>query len=369
MGKLRFATAITGITLLLGLGFVSRAVSTGVDLSTHRGVQTYLKSHGWDPGQFVIQRGLRNYAGPHCPGVGWSCTTSLKVVQVASVANVSECPKGDTCNITQGSATGTTDNAFVCEQNDSGPQTSSAATQSCVITQLNGSGNNRVRIGQIVNQAGGTGQIASQTADVTQTTDSGANVADVQQIVHQGIRDDAAAQSQATTQMATFHQTSNSGANQITLSQNLKQDEKTHLDGGSQQQAGTHSGSIHQISGGLSTFAVNQDARQKMDGMPGTAQNQDPNEFCCANQFGNPNDTGTINQVSVQEQMPSQNQSALLEADCITTGNCTANQSATANGNMATNSATGSEIFISVSCSSEGCFQGGGGDFTGGGLG
>src|SRR6266513_1859700 len=56
--------AVLAVPLLMASG--SGAVSTGSTAST------------------ITQSGLRNYAGPNCPGVGWSCTTSTRVVQFAA---------------------------------------------------------------------------------------------------------------------------------------------------------------------------------------------------------------------------------------------------------------------------------------------
>src|SRR3954471_8838244 len=53
-----------------------------VDLSTHAGAWHSLRAIGLDPRKVVIQQGRKNYAGPSCPGSGWTCTTARHVLQV-----------------------------------------------------------------------------------------------------------------------------------------------------------------------------------------------------------------------------------------------------------------------------------------------
>src|SRR5207302_4114727 len=55
-----------------------------VDVSTRAAVIDYLRSIHIDPRGVVVERGVRNYAGARCPGLGWTCTTTMHpVVQVA----------------------------------------------------------------------------------------------------------------------------------------------------------------------------------------------------------------------------------------------------------------------------------------------
>src|SRR5437764_15367760 len=67
-----------------------------IDLSTRAGVTQYLVAHGIDPTGVVIQRGARNYAGPTCPGKGWTCTRAARVVQISSgSSNQFQCSASD----------------------------------------------------------------------------------------------------------------------------------------------------------------------------------------------------------------------------------------------------------------------------------
>jgi len=51
---------------LANVDTLARAKS--VDLSSVPKIKTFLRSLGIDPSRAVIQRGVRNYAGPNCPG-------------------------------------------------------------------------------------------------------------------------------------------------------------------------------------------------------------------------------------------------------------------------------------------------------------
>src|SRR4051812_42111556 len=74
---------VAAAVLVAGAGAIAQPPAHHApDFTTRAGVVTYLKSVGVNPNGFVIQRGQHNYAGPSCPGVGWSCTMAKHVVQV-----------------------------------------------------------------------------------------------------------------------------------------------------------------------------------------------------------------------------------------------------------------------------------------------
>src|SRR5712691_12330048 len=83
-----------------------------MNLSTRAGVVQYLALHGINARGVVVQRGLHNYAGPNCPGRGWTCTTAKRVLQIAATASAS--------------------NTFVCTASTGG---SSTPPDDCVIIQ------------------------------------------------------------------------------------------------------------------------------------------------------------------------------------------------------------------------------------------
>ena len=76
--------AMVAVGVMAGAGSSAVSGAATVNLSTHAGVVSYLRSHGIDPRGVVVQRGLHNYAGPNCPGQGWTCTTAKRVLQIAS---------------------------------------------------------------------------------------------------------------------------------------------------------------------------------------------------------------------------------------------------------------------------------------------
>jgi len=141
-----------------------------IDLTNPAAVDSYLTSIGVNPATVVRQVGLLNYAGPNCPGPGWNCTASTKVVQVSSAggSNKFDCspagtgtdPSTNTCVIVQGGP----DNAAQCKMKDTGVPTES---QRCVINQ--DGARNLAIVDELIKQRTGPTQDATQTADVSQT--------------------------------------------------------------------------------------------------------------------------------------------------------------------------------------------------------
>src|SRR6185312_4726345 len=79
-GLFVLAALASAAVLTSSAGAVTQG-SAGPNLSTRAGVVQYLASHGIDARGIVVQRGSRNYAGPNCPGKGWTCTTATRVLQ------------------------------------------------------------------------------------------------------------------------------------------------------------------------------------------------------------------------------------------------------------------------------------------------
>jgi hypothetical protein len=78
------ALLVAALTLSGGAGAGAASQPPKIDLSSPAAIDTYLQSIGVDPAKVVKQAGLKNYAGPSCPGIGWNCTTAALVVQVAT---------------------------------------------------------------------------------------------------------------------------------------------------------------------------------------------------------------------------------------------------------------------------------------------
>ena len=160
-GVVRRTAFVLGVAALAVVAVLPSAAATApeadaraqatLDLSTAAKVTSYLRSLGVDPTGVVIQRGAKNYAGPSCPGPGWNCTTSTKVVQLSS-----------------GSSSASNDqNNFVCRR-DRGTGTeskdSTGSEQSCVIVQGTSSRNSATCE---IRQTGGVGEI-KQACFITQ---------------------------------------------------------------------------------------------------------------------------------------------------------------------------------------------------------
>ena len=111
----------------------------------------YLRSIHVNPKGAVIQRGLRNYAGAHCPGKHWTCVgTRHTVVQIAKrggqnrfMCRSSKCVVVQLAGVSHGvyiasrslasTAAAGKGNSAVCIKTGSGATTGSG--QSCVISQ------------------------------------------------------------------------------------------------------------------------------------------------------------------------------------------------------------------------------------------
>jgi hypothetical protein len=190
----------------------------------------YLASHGIDSKQIVIQRGARNYAGPHCPGRGWTCTTAKRVVQISYMQNIVQftCTPSvggsavspNSCLIVQ-SSTGAANNA-TCTEKVGDP----IGGQTCSIYQLNTTGTNNATVTQQVSVMAGPTQSASQSTDIAQWNGSGSNWAYVSQDLkeNQSALLAAAAsltQSQDGQQTTAVSQHSDSGNNNAQVNQSL----------------------------------------------------------------------------------------------------------------------------------------------------
>ncbi len=167
-----------------GAGTAKVRKATKIDVSTRSAVIHYLRSIHVYPRGVVIQRGVRNYAGPKCPGKGWTCAgTARTVVQVASRGgkNTFACATAS-CAIVQVAAAPTATNTAKCIR-------TTGLSGSCSINQTSSSANNVAIVvqGQVAGaKMSGLTQTASYTAQITQRTtgDSAFNRACVLQQVN-----------------------------------------------------------------------------------------------------------------------------------------------------------------------------------------
>jgi hypothetical protein len=153
------------------------ALLRAANLRTRAGAARYLRAIGVNPHHFVIQRGIRNYAGANCPGKGWSCTsTAHPVIQVASAggSNTFQCATAS-CAVVQVSTApskpGPSPNTATCIK-------TTGLTQSCSINQSSATADNTAIVveGQVAGaKMSGLTQTASYSAQITQRATGTAN--------------------------------------------------------------------------------------------------------------------------------------------------------------------------------------------------
>ena len=186
-GLFVLAALASAAVLTSSAGAVSQGSGT-INLSTRAGVVQYLASHGINARGVVVQRGLHNYAGPNCPGRGWTCTTAKRVLQIAATSaatntfmcSASNAPGGsatapDDCVIIQSSTTA--NNTAVCQESSANQN----VDQGCRVSQDSTSGTNTVKITQAVNTGAGSSQSPTQYAGVVQSSDGGTNTVTIGQ--------------------------------------------------------------------------------------------------------------------------------------------------------------------------------------------
>jgi hypothetical protein len=164
--------AMLAVSAMMLAGASSAAKPGAAVSSAPRAVDSHIGAN------VIRQVGLRNYAGPNCPGRGWNCTSSTRVLQIASDdgENVAQCTDGtvtitgpkQSCSITQMGSI----NSARCFERSNAP----GASQDCTITQIGAK--NKAVVDQLIVQNGDATQTgvpstciatcATQTANVTQ---------------------------------------------------------------------------------------------------------------------------------------------------------------------------------------------------------
>lgn len=193
------AALIAGVALIAASGAgAAKAPSTArIDVSTKAAVVHYLRSIHVNPKGVVIQRGLRNYAGAHCPGKGWTCAgTRHTVVQIAKRGGLNRFACGTAkCAVVQfgGASRGLKFAGRAAPKPPPPPNTAlcvktTGITQSCVINQPNATGTNKAVVWMVTPKLTGLTQSAIYTASITQgpasaTGSSNNNLACVTQFV------------------------------------------------------------------------------------------------------------------------------------------------------------------------------------------
>lgn len=224
---MRFGRALPALSVLIAAGALIVLTGSGAAAPTRSAPQAgaaspagittmdaYLRAIGARQAPLVMQRGARNYAGPNCPGVSWNCTTSKRVLQIATDhgKNKVECtPTGPNTTLTRSVGDESPQSCVIVQTGDNNKakchlrSNSSTAVQHCSITQTGK--NNDADIHQTVHaDDNDTEQTATQTASVTQTQNAeGSNKSHVKQDVKQKAKD-GTEQSQDAQQSATVNQ-------------------------------------------------------------------------------------------------------------------------------------------------------------------
>jgi hypothetical protein len=389
---LSLAVAVAAAVLITTASAAQRPTAkTHVNFKTPAAVLKYLQAHGVNVRGMVVQRGLRNYAGPTCPGKAWHCTRARHVIQFDQGGgdNAFKCSPSyptpqppaapDTCVVVQVNVNG--NNNATCTERSSAP----GVSQECQVMQQNMFGNNRSKITQVIDQESGPGQTANQDAQLNQVNQSGRNDSDLSQTILQATSTPgpSVTQDQSGTQSNGINQQAASGAQNSSMSQSVNQLARAGGEGGdhatlaaldpaneggavtgSQSQYGDGTSDTTQQSLGVSKSDNDQSMRQRELAPPnstptGLSQNQFGPFRCCTNQTGNPKDKFTVSQSKRQfasTLAPAEGEAAKTFAlavcecppgqvlsetgDIFTSGNGNISQFADQNGTQANNSCT-----------------------------
>jgi hypothetical protein len=246
------------VATLLSATMASTASSDpDLDLSSDAAIVDYLGSIGIDPADAVWQRGLRNYAGPSCPGPDWNCVpANAPIVQIAAPLGTNQfhCT-GPDCVVVQvasdddgddddgddddgdngdgdngdgddGDDDGDDGNVATCEMHSSSSSSSSNVLQVCIIGQESADGSsNAASIKMSIKQSSGSRtstQTARQVGRITQVNTTGKNVASIWESIGQSQSASGGStisQSQEAHQSAVVDQDSTSGDNASDIDQ------------------------------------------------------------------------------------------------------------------------------------------------------
>jgi hypothetical protein len=347
LGIIGAVCAVAVLTGSVGAGAARTPTKHAINLSTNAAVKQYLRSLGMSPRGIVIQRGARNYAGPQCPGKGWNCTRSQRVVQIATGHPAA---RGF-------HTTSTPTNVANCLR-------LTGSNQSCVVVQSAGPGvANSAQVNQVIGQSGQT-LLGKQQAQVTQISTNGANSVQLNQVIGQLSATSATNvnQSQTTDQTFSISQTSGTGAQSIKVNQVSGQLEAApKAKTGTQFADGSLVGHVTQASGGVSTGKISQVHNPTMQALgPNVQQTVIDPMRCCATQSGNPSNTLNLTQNGTVKTSgdPTPDISAIYEANCVSSGNCTVTQTQNTNGTVSTNTESGSTVSTTFTCAGTSCTEG-----------
>lgn len=411
--------AAAASALVAGASAGGESSARGASLTGTTSIHRHLAKLGIDPRTVMIQRGARNYAGPRCPGKGWTCTKSSRVVQISSHRgrNSFECspagsgtnPATNTCVIVQESAAGTND--AKCRMRDEG----TTVAQSCTISQVNQTGANRATVELKARLRGGSAQDGLQIVSVGQTNASGRNVLRSEQRIDGLVKHFGATQTQEGHQSLIAEQLATTGDNHSRVEQLQSLFAKAYARNGVVQRQNAVDGApnlladISQIStSGQNSSGLKQRARFKAlaksrsgpidqrqgaptggakgtvdqsSSGPSTSRNSQQEDLklrartdgtltqvqfgpmdCCTEQLGNAGNRFVIDQRS-KLSSDGGSQSSRITGSCVTSGTCKVDQSQRTDDERIRNrqSCTGSvafpcSVFTQILCfAGEGC--------------
>ena len=188
--RLAYATILALIfALLVPVTAIAAEKQGTVDVAAARvAAENQLIARGIDPSTAVFQIGVRNYAGPDCPGSGWNCTSAATVVQIATGAalssvNKAECTAAE-CVLPPQFSDGGMNEARCVQRTSTNPTI--APPQTCTIIQTNTTGTNKAFVSQSIKQSQPDGsQDARQLVKVTQANGAGTNDSAINQTIEQ----------------------------------------------------------------------------------------------------------------------------------------------------------------------------------------
>jgi hypothetical protein len=361
---------ITAVAFLITSAGAGASAIPKIDLSTKAGVAKYLTSIGVNPKGVVIQRGLRNYAGPSCPGARWHCTNARHVFQIAAAGgnNKYECSQptdpiegiDQNCEITQNNTNGNND--ATCRET---LNQSSSAVQACDINQVNVNGDNKATVDQNIMQKDGTSQSATQSSLVDQANTAGQNIAKVSQSIDQDThgavdQDQTADQSSCVQQhqISSFNPCNDvsggaaTGKDSSDVNQSVQQGEHAGNADVNLSQDSNMDGHVSQDTTGVAKNHNNQDEHQNAEGKNAFVNQSGP-MHCCTEQGTNPGDKFDVNQHSDQHTNATDFfQQEEMIGTCLTTGRCQVDEHANQNGTNEHNSCDSSDCAIGIVCTS-----------------
>jgi hypothetical protein len=221
--------ALAAVATLVATGGAGAGSATtgGLDLRDTAAVDSYLRSIGIDPATVVRQSGLLNYAGPNCPGPGWNCTTSSRVVQLAQPGGTnvfessSDNNQNNDCELTMQDGMGG-QNKIHCKMRST---MEPIASQEFTIMQFNAKRNLAI-VDFDIQQGNGPTQTATQYVRVEQTATE-KNDVQIKESVKQSTRiaTTLGGQKQEIQQVAIVDQTASGSDNFAHVHQNQDQRE------------------------------------------------------------------------------------------------------------------------------------------------